>query len=191
MGEWRDISIILNLDIRDRRVLSFRPLRFIPGETVPSTHWIGGRADPRGGLEVMDKTKISCLYQEWNRDSTVIQLVASPQHQLSYPGSSSFKTVLLGSARKENNLQKRVLQITVTLPGWPPPGPLFACWYGSTANALAWGANGEIFLLVSGIYILLFCLYSRPNSSSEEQMSSMDLRAVEKSFRRNCWTKRS
>jgi hypothetical protein len=30
-----------------------RPCRFTPGERAPGTHWIGGRVDPRAGLDDM------------------------------------------------------------------------------------------------------------------------------------------
>jgi hypothetical protein len=32
-----------------------RPCRFTPAETVPTTHWIGGWVDPRGGMDTVDK----------------------------------------------------------------------------------------------------------------------------------------
>jgi hypothetical protein len=31
------------------------PGRFIPGETAPSTHWIGGWLNPRAGLDDVEK----------------------------------------------------------------------------------------------------------------------------------------
>jgi hypothetical protein len=37
--------------------LSSRPARFIPGEKVPVTHWIGGRVGPRAGLDGVEKRK--------------------------------------------------------------------------------------------------------------------------------------
>jgi hypothetical protein len=38
-----------------------RPCRFTPGETAPSTHWIGGRVEPRAGLGDMEKLKFLIL----------------------------------------------------------------------------------------------------------------------------------
>jgi hypothetical protein len=35
-----------------------RPCRFTAGERVPGTHWIGGRADPRAGLDDFGEKKI-------------------------------------------------------------------------------------------------------------------------------------
>jgi hypothetical protein len=34
-----------------------RPGRFTPGERAPSTHWIGGWVDLRGGLNYLEKRK--------------------------------------------------------------------------------------------------------------------------------------
>jgi hypothetical protein len=36
-----------------------RPGRFISGETVDSTHWIGGCVDPRAGLDAVARRKMS------------------------------------------------------------------------------------------------------------------------------------
>jgi len=50
-----------------------RPGRFIPGERVPSTHWLGGWDGSRAGLDAVTKKKISP--SAGNRN-LVIQLVA-------------------------------------------------------------------------------------------------------------------
>jgi hypothetical protein len=34
---------------------------FTPGETIPSTHWIGGWVDPRAGLDDFQKRKFLTL----------------------------------------------------------------------------------------------------------------------------------
>jgi hypothetical protein len=49
---------------------------FTPEETAPGTHYIQGWVGPRAGLDVMEKRKISCPYQELNPDLMVIQPVA-------------------------------------------------------------------------------------------------------------------
>jgi hypothetical protein len=38
-----------------------RPGRFTPGERAPATHWIGGRVDPRAGLEDVEERKFLIL----------------------------------------------------------------------------------------------------------------------------------
>jgi hypothetical protein len=39
-------------------MVGFTPLSFIPKETAPGNHWIGGLMDPRAGLETVEKRKI-------------------------------------------------------------------------------------------------------------------------------------
>jgi hypothetical protein len=45
-------------------------------ETAPSTHCIGGWVGPRFSLDIMEKRKVSCHYQESNPSSLVIQSVS-------------------------------------------------------------------------------------------------------------------
>jgi hypothetical protein len=40
-----------------------RPDRFTSREVVPGTHWIGGWAGPRAGLDAVEKRKIPSPYQ--------------------------------------------------------------------------------------------------------------------------------
>jgi hypothetical protein len=47
-----------------------RPDRFIPWETAPCTHWIGGWVDPRAVLDVVVKKKILSPYQDSNPRSS-------------------------------------------------------------------------------------------------------------------------
>jgi hypothetical protein len=51
------------------------PSCFTPGERAPSTHWIGGWADPKAGLDNMEKLK-SLTYHELNSHPSVIQPIA-------------------------------------------------------------------------------------------------------------------
>jgi hypothetical protein len=53
-----------------------RPGRFIPGERARGTHWIGGWADARAGLDGLEN-KISWTYWDSNSDPSVVQPVAS------------------------------------------------------------------------------------------------------------------
>lgn len=64
-GVWRYISAILDLGNRWEWPAS-RPFRFIPGETAPDTHWIGGWTGPRSGMDAAKMRAISCLYQVSN-----------------------------------------------------------------------------------------------------------------------------
>jgi hypothetical protein len=52
MKEWMYSSIILDLRT-GYRWLASRPGRFIKGERAPCTHWIGGRVEPRVGLDAV------------------------------------------------------------------------------------------------------------------------------------------
>jgi hypothetical protein len=49
------------------------PGHIVPGERTPGTHWIGDWVGPRSGLDAVEATDISFLYQELNPDSSVIQ----------------------------------------------------------------------------------------------------------------------
>jgi hypothetical protein len=42
-------------------VLASHPCRFNPGERTPGTHYIGGRMDPKAGLDDLKKGKILTL----------------------------------------------------------------------------------------------------------------------------------
>jgi hypothetical protein len=55
-------------------VLSFTPLLLFSGETAPGTHYIEGWVGPGAGLEVVEKRKISCLYQESNTFFNILKL---------------------------------------------------------------------------------------------------------------------
>jgi hypothetical protein len=52
------------------------PGRYKPGETAPSTHFIGGWVDPRDSLDDMEKRKFLTLLG-LNSDPLVVQSVAS------------------------------------------------------------------------------------------------------------------
>jgi hypothetical protein len=66
-----------------------RPSRFTPtppGETAPSTHWIGGWLDPRASLDDLEKRKFLTLLR------LELRLLSHPAHSqslywLRYPGS--------------------------------------------------------------------------------------------------------
>jgi hypothetical protein len=57
-------------------VVTFVSLLLTPRQTNHGTHCTGGRVGPRDRLNVMEKRKISCPYQESNSDSSVAQLRA-------------------------------------------------------------------------------------------------------------------
>jgi hypothetical protein len=52
------------------------PAMFRRGGTAPSTHDVGGWVGPVADLDIMEKGKTSCPYQELNSSSSVIQLIA-------------------------------------------------------------------------------------------------------------------
>ena len=74
------------------------PTHFITGERDTSVHWIGSWMGPRASLNALETRKISCLCQESNYNSFVIQPIAQLPLQLCYPGfdteSSLYYTVL-------------------------------------------------------------------------------------------------
>jgi hypothetical protein len=55
---------------------SHSPVALPPGEKAPVTHFIGGQVGPVDGLNVTEKRKISCPYQNSTPDSSVVQPVA-------------------------------------------------------------------------------------------------------------------
>jgi hypothetical protein len=61
MRKWRYSSTILDLDTWWRWVVSFTPMPLYPHGKSPSTHWIGGRVDPRVGLDDVEKSKFLTL----------------------------------------------------------------------------------------------------------------------------------
>jgi hypothetical protein len=63
-----------------------RPVRFTPGETVPSTHSTGGWVDSRVGQGALEKRKISFPGRESNHGRPARSPSICRQ---SYPGSSS------------------------------------------------------------------------------------------------------
>jgi hypothetical protein len=62
-----------------------------PGEKAPGTHWTGGWVGPRGGMDNVDKRKIS-----WPcRKSNPGRPASNPSlYQLSYPDSLEVKLFL-------------------------------------------------------------------------------------------------
>jgi hypothetical protein len=57
--------------------LASRPGRFIPIERTPNTHWIGGWADSRAGLDLVSKEIIRSPRRELNPDHPLVQPVVS------------------------------------------------------------------------------------------------------------------
>jgi hypothetical protein len=58
MGEWMNrATFFLTSALVGGECSASRPGRFTPGETAPDIHWIGGRADPRSGLDDMEERK--------------------------------------------------------------------------------------------------------------------------------------
>jgi hypothetical protein len=56
--QWRYSSIILDLNTRWKRMVSFTSWPFYPWRFRPGTQWIWGWVSPGAGLESMEKTKI-------------------------------------------------------------------------------------------------------------------------------------
>jgi hypothetical protein len=55
--------------------LASRPCSLTLGERESGAYWIGRWEGLRAGLDVKEKRKISCSYQESNLDSSVVQPV--------------------------------------------------------------------------------------------------------------------
>jgi hypothetical protein len=55
------IYIFLTLAIAVGEWSASRPRRFTPGEIAPGSHRIGGWADPRAGLDDLEKRKYYCV----------------------------------------------------------------------------------------------------------------------------------
>jgi hypothetical protein len=53
------------------------PAALPPTERAPGTHWIGGWADPRAGLDTVSKWKIPNLRRDSNLDHPIVQPVVS------------------------------------------------------------------------------------------------------------------
>jgi hypothetical protein len=52
-----EIHIFLTSALAGGDWSALRPGRFIPGDTDPGTHWIGGWVNPRAGLDDLEKRK--------------------------------------------------------------------------------------------------------------------------------------
>jgi hypothetical protein len=76
MEEGRYSSIILNLALDGGDWSASCHCHFSAGEIAPVTHCTEGWVDPKASLDVMEKGKISCPYQESNSDSQVLQPLA-------------------------------------------------------------------------------------------------------------------
>jgi hypothetical protein len=70
-------SAILHLGTRLGSVVSFTPLPFYPGETIPGTHCIGGCVGSRTGLDITETRKISCFCRDTNPDHPAHSPVAT------------------------------------------------------------------------------------------------------------------
>jgi hypothetical protein len=55
------IHIFLSSAIAGGKQLASRPSYFTPGERAQGTHRIGGRVDPRAGLDDVEETKVLTL----------------------------------------------------------------------------------------------------------------------------------
>jgi hypothetical protein len=60
VGEWRYSSIFLPSALDGGEWSASRPYRINRGEKAPLTHRIGGWADPRAGLQALEKRKNLC-----------------------------------------------------------------------------------------------------------------------------------
>jgi hypothetical protein len=80
------IHIFLTSALAGGEWLASRPGRFTPMERAAGTHWIGGRVDPRAGLDDVEKRKFFTLpgleLQPLGRPARSQSL-----YRLRYPGS--------------------------------------------------------------------------------------------------------
>jgi hypothetical protein len=76
MEKWSYSSTILNIGATWRRVVSVTPPPLYPRGESPGAYCIGGWIGLRTGLDIMEKIKVSCFYQESNPDSLVMQPLA-------------------------------------------------------------------------------------------------------------------
>jgi hypothetical protein len=67
--EWRYSYTIFNLGTTSRWIAVY-PWGSSP---TPGTHFIGGWLGSKAGLNMVEKTNISCPYQELNPDSSAIK----------------------------------------------------------------------------------------------------------------------
>ena len=82
---WCIVPCIHNLGIRWRWVISLTTRPLYPRGKTPSKNWTEKWVHLRAGMEVLDKRKISCTYQEMNYDSSIGQPVPWSLHRLRYP----------------------------------------------------------------------------------------------------------
>jgi hypothetical protein len=96
MGEWvyRSHVFLTSAQVGGEWSAS-RPGRFSPKERAPGTHWIGGWAGPRDGLD--DGREKSWPYRDSNSDPSVVQSVANRYTDCVIPASIEVK--MRGSIR--------------------------------------------------------------------------------------------
>jgi hypothetical protein len=70
------IHIFLTSALAGDQWLASRPGRFTRGERTPVTHWVGGRVDPKAGLDDLEKRKFFTL-PGLELHLSVFQLIAS------------------------------------------------------------------------------------------------------------------
>ena len=66
---------ILNIDTRQRRMISIEPIPLHPGTLDPCTHQIVGRVGPVVRPGTLEDTDIACPCQKSKQNSPVIELV--------------------------------------------------------------------------------------------------------------------
>jgi hypothetical protein len=77
-----NLHAFLNLALDGSEWSASRPGRFIPGERVHDTHWIGGWVGPSAGLDTVVKRKITIPCRELNLDRPAGSLVVIPTELL-------------------------------------------------------------------------------------------------------------